>query len=92
MKSDILALERTQVSVARSIIRESRKSMSNIAVLRTIGWPTLAWRRRRQKLLCLWLVLRGEGPLAFAKVCLLLYLLDLTTPFVIPNLWPFLFV
>ena len=62
LKSDILALERTQLSVARSIIRASRKSMSNIAVLRTIGWPTLAWRRRRQKLLCLWLLLRGEGP------------------------------
>ena len=42
LKSDILALERTQVSVARSIIHASRKSMSNIAALKTIGWPTLA--------------------------------------------------
>ena len=34
----------------------------NTDVLRKIGWPTLAWRRRRQKLLLLWDLLQGSGP------------------------------
>ena len=33
-----------------------------VDVLATIGWPTLAWRRRRQKLSLLWDLLHGGGP------------------------------
>ena len=61
-KSDVIALERLQLSVARTILRLSRRSTSNIDVLRAIGWPTLAWRRRRLKLLCLWRLMHGDGP------------------------------
>ena len=61
-KSDVIALERPQLSVARTILRLSRRSTSNIDVLHAIGWPTLAWRRRRLKLLCLWRLMHGDGP------------------------------
>ena len=61
-KSDVIALERLQLSVAETILRLSRRSTSNIDVLHAIGWPTLAWRRRRLKLLCLWRLMHGDGP------------------------------
>ena len=31
-------------------------------LLRQVGWPTLAWRRRRNKLLFLWDLLNKQGP------------------------------
>ena len=34
----------------------------NWEVLRQIGWPTLAWRRRRNNLLFLWDLLNKQGP------------------------------
>ena len=61
-KHDAMSLERVQLSVARAILRISRRSCHNTDVLRKIGWPTLAWRRRRQKLLLLWDLLQGSGP------------------------------
>ena len=30
--------------------------------MESVNWPTLAWRRRRQKLLLLWDLLQGSGP------------------------------
>ena len=57
-------MERLQLSVARTILRLSRRSTSNIDVLCAIGWLTLAWRRRRLKLLCLWRLMHGDGPSA----------------------------
>ena len=48
---DCLRVERLQLSVARAILRASRRTKSNVSVLAEIGWPTLAWRRRRYKLL-----------------------------------------
>ena len=53
-KADCLRLRRLQVSVARSILRLGRRSSSSSDILKQIGWPTLAWRRRRYKLLFLW--------------------------------------
>ena len=61
-KADCLRLERLQVSVARSILRLGRHSSSSSDILKQIGWPTLAWRRRRYKLLFLWKILNGHGP------------------------------
>ena len=60
-KHDAMSLERVQLSVARAILHISRRSCHNTDVLRKIGWPTLAWRRRRQKLLQLWDLLQGSG-------------------------------
>ena len=60
--STLVALERSQLSIARAITRLSRRRHSNEAVLAKIGWPTLAWRRRRYKLSLVWRLLNGEGP------------------------------
>ena len=67
-KADCIRLERVQVSVARSILRMDRHVVSNADVLETIGWPTLAWRRRRCKLLFFWKLLHGHGPPSL-RVC-----------------------
>ena len=61
-KADALALERLQLSVARAIVKRGRRVASNSAVLEMIGWPTLAWRRRRLKLVLLWKLMHGHGP------------------------------
>ena len=60
--STLVALERSQLSIARAITRLPRRRHSNEAVLAKIGWPTLAWRRRRYKLLLVWRLVNGEGP------------------------------
>ena len=39
-----------------------RRTKSNVSVLKEIGWPTLAWRRRRYKLLLFWNLLNRQGP------------------------------
>ena len=64
---DRLALERLQLAIARSILSCSRRDYHNQDVLRLIGWPTLAWRRRRQSLLTLWDLLHGQGPSDLAQ-------------------------
>ena len=61
-KADALALERLQLSVARAIVKKGRRVASNSVVLEMIGWPTLAWRRRRLKLVLLWKLMHGHGP------------------------------
>ncbi len=66
-KSLAISLERAQLAVARAILRYSRKKHSNREVLNAIGWPTLAWRRRRYKLLLFWRLLNGEGPPTLRK-------------------------
>ena len=59
---------RFQLSIAGAILHVHRRQMQNINVLATIGWPTLAWRRRRQKLSLLRDLLHGGGlPLCAAK-------------------------
>ena len=59
---DTIAMERFQLSMARAILHVRRRQTHNVDVLATIGWPTLAWRRRRQKLFLLWDLLHGGGP------------------------------
>ena len=54
--------ERIQLSIARAVLKLGRHDHSNISVLEAIGWPSLAWRRRRFKLLLLWDLLHGGGP------------------------------
>ena len=61
-RTDSLRLERAQLSIARAILRASRQSLSNRDVLTRIGWPTLAWRRRRYKLFLFWQLTKGQGP------------------------------
>ena len=59
-----LRIERLQLSVARAILRASRRTKPNVSVLGDIGWPTLAWRRRRYELLLFWKLLNRQGPLS----------------------------
>ena len=61
-RTDSLRLERAQLSIARAILRASRQSLSNRDVLTRISWPTLAWRRRRYKLVLFWQLTKGQGP------------------------------
>ena len=61
-RADSLSLERVQLSIARAVLRRCRRDLSNVSVLSLIGWPTLAWRRRRFKLLLFWHLLHGGGP------------------------------
>ena len=56
---DTIAMERFHI--ARAVLHVRRRQMHNVDVLATIGWPTLAWRRRRQKLSLLWDLLHGGG-------------------------------
>ena len=69
-KKDSFALERTQLSIARAVLRRSRRNASNREVLEEIGWPTLAWRRRRAKLSLLWQVLHGQGPPSLQRIAM----------------------
>ena len=62
LRRDRIALERVQLAIARSVLRCPRQDRHNWVVLRQIGWPTLAWRRRRNKLLFLWDLLNKQGP------------------------------
>ena len=62
LRRDRIALERVQLAIARSVLRCPRQDRHNWEVLRQIGWPTLAWRRRRNKLLFLWDLLNKQGP------------------------------
>ena len=65
-KRDSVALERIQLAVARAVLRCSRRDVSHTETLRRIGWPTMEWRRRRQKLSVLWDLLQQRGP---PKLC-----------------------
>ena len=65
-KRDSVALERIQLAVARAVLRCSRRDVSNMETLCRSGWPTLAWRCRRQKLSVLWDLLQQRGP---PKLC-----------------------
>ena len=58
----LVLLERVQLAIGRSVLRWPREDRHNWEVLRQIGWPTLAWRRRRNKLLFLWFLLNKQGP------------------------------
>ena len=66
-KAQAMSLGRLQLSVARAVLRIRRCLRSNRKVLEDVGWPTLAWTRRRLKLLMLWRLLRGEGPPCLAE-------------------------
>ena len=63
---DSHSLERIQLSLARSALSlhsySSALTLPKMSLLRTLGWPTLAWRRRRSKLLLFWQLVHGLGP------------------------------
>ena len=58
---DCLRVEKLQLSVARAILRACRRTKWNVSFLAEIGWPTLAWRRQRYKLLLFWKLLNQQG-------------------------------
>ena len=62
LRRDRIALERVQLAIALSVLRCPRQDRHNREVLRQIGWPTLAWRHGRKKLLFLWVLLNKQGP------------------------------
>ena len=62
-----VALERSQMNIARAITHLPQRRHSNEAVLAKIGWPTQAWRRRRYKLLLVWRLINGEGPCSVVR-------------------------
>ena len=63
---DSHSLERIQLSVACSALslhsHSSALTLPKMSLLRTLGWPTLAWRQRRSKLLLFWQLVHGLGP------------------------------
>lgn len=61
---DSHSLEKLQLSLARSVLRAhcSFSSTSKANLLQLMGWQTLAWRRRRSKLLLFWKLANGKGP------------------------------
>ena len=57
--ADLLSLKRVQLSLARSILSANLGSscvtdLSKSQLLLLVRWPTLSWRRRRQKLIYFW--------------------------------------
>ena len=61
--ADSRRLERLQLSVARAVMHQRRHpSMSKSQLLKQLGWPTLAWRRRRAKLIYFWKLVNNQGP------------------------------
>ena len=66
LKRDSVALKRIRLAVARAVLRCSRRDVSNTETLGRIGWPTIKWRRRHQKLSVLWDLLQQRGP---PKLC-----------------------
>ena len=61
--ADSRRVERLQLSVARAVMHQRRHpSMSKSQLLKQLGWPTLAWRRRRAKLIYFWKLVNNKGP------------------------------
>ena len=58
----VLLLSHGDALVARAILHVQHHQMHITDVVATIGWQTLAWRRRCQKLSLLWDLLHGGGP------------------------------
>lgn len=64
---DASMLERLQLSLARAILSTHLgtayvSTLPKRQILLLLGWPTLAWRRRQQKLAFFWLLKNGVGP------------------------------
>lgn len=65
--ADSAALERIQITLARAILSvhlgpSCTSSLSKSQLLLLVRWPTLAWRRRRQKIIHFWRLKNGLGP------------------------------
>ena len=69
---DAYSLERIQLSLARSAaalhMHCSAHSLSKSSPLQILNWPTLAWRRRRSKLILFWQLVHGLGPPPLRKL------------------------
>ena len=59
---DTTTLEKLQLRIARSVLRQRGAGLSNSAVLQCVRWPTLAWRRRLQSLCLFWKLQNNLGP------------------------------
>ena len=61
--ADSRRLKQLQLSVARAVMHQRRHlSMSKSQLLKQLGWPTFAWRRRQAKLIYFWKLLNNQGP------------------------------
>ena len=61
--ADSRRLERLQLSVVRAGMHQRRHpSLSKSPLLKQLGWPTLAWRRRRAKLIYFWKLVNNQRP------------------------------
>ena len=60
--TDSRRLERLQLSVARVVMHQRRHPSMSKSQLKQLGWPTLAWRRRRAKLIYFWKLVNNQGP------------------------------
>ena len=61
--ADSRRLKRLQLSVAMAVMHQRQHpSMSKSQLLKQLGWPTLAWRRRRAKLIYFWKLVNNQGP------------------------------
>ena len=59
---DTTTLEKLQLRIAHSVLRQRGAGPSNSAVLQCVRWPTLAWRRRLQSLCLFWKLQNNLGP------------------------------
>ena len=93
MKAEAVTLEHVQLAIGGAVLKCSRSQLHNRGVLATLGWPTLAWRRRRgTKLLLLWKVIHEEAFLPLRKFCRALKWAMLHTTFGLLTLCVFPFV
>ena len=60
---DAHSLEKIHLSIARAALPHCRKQ----DLLKSLDWPTLAWRRRQSKLAYFWLLMNGRGPPSLSK-------------------------
>ena len=93
---DALSLERLQLSLAHFVLCLhllcSVSNMPKSSVLKSLGWPTFAWRRCRAKLLLLWtlkvlpLLQKGCPRLHVVALTIGVTLFRCKSPFVLPLL------
>ena len=61
--ADSRRLQQLQLSITGAVMHQRRHpSVSKSQLLKQLGWPTLAWRRRRAKRIYFWKLVNNQGP------------------------------